>query len=66
MSGPSEPLLPVYAPGAGSNVNDPFGTFACCELAAGVVSAVRFQLPYQEARRRTPDATRSLKRPGAA
>jgi uncharacterized protein len=45
----------VYAPGAGSNVHDPFGTFACRELAGRGVRAVRFQFPYQEARRRTPD-----------
>jgi uncharacterized protein len=45
----------VYAPGAGSNVNDPFGTFACRELASRGVRCVRFQFTYQEARRKYPD-----------
>jgi predicted alpha/beta-hydrolase family hydrolase len=45
----------VYAPGAGSNVHDPFGTFACRELAGRGVRCVRFQFPYQEALRRTAD-----------
>jgi hypothetical protein len=45
----------IYAPGAGSNVHDPFGTFACHELADRGVRCVRFQFPYQEARRKAPD-----------
>jgi predicted alpha/beta-hydrolase family hydrolase len=45
----------LYAPGAGSNVHDPFGTYACRELAARGVACLRFQFPYQEARRRFPD-----------
>ena len=45
----------LYAPGAGSNVQDPFGRFACRELAARGVRCVRFQFPYQEAKRRGPD-----------
>lgn len=47
----------VYAPGAGSNVHDPFGVFACRWLAERGVRAVRFQFPYQEAKRRSPDRT---------
>lgn len=47
----------VYAPGAGSNVHDPFGTFACRTLAERGVRAIRFQFPYQEAKRRSPDRT---------
>jgi uncharacterized protein len=46
-----------YAPGAGSNVHDPFGVFACRALAEHGVRCVRFQFPYQEARRRSPDRT---------
>jgi hypothetical protein len=45
----------VYAPGAGSNVNDPFGKHLCDALAARGVTAVRFQFPYQEAGRSGPD-----------
>jgi len=45
----------LYAPGAGSNVYDPFGRFACRELASRGVRCVRFQFPYQEAGRRYPD-----------
>jgi predicted alpha/beta-hydrolase family hydrolase len=37
----------VYAPGAGSNVHDPFGTFACRELAGRGVRAVIEQLQSQ-------------------
>ena len=45
----------VYAPGAGSNVNDPFGRHLCDALGARGVTAVRFQFPYQEAGRSGPD-----------
>jgi predicted alpha/beta-hydrolase family hydrolase len=45
----------IYAPGAGSNVNDPFGKHLCDALAARGVTAVRFQFPYQEAGRSGPD-----------
>ena len=45
----------VYAPGAGSNVNDAFGTFACRHLAERGFATVRFQFPYMEARARRPD-----------
>ena len=45
----------LYAPGAGSNVHDPFGTFACRELASRGVTAIRFQFPYMEAGKRRPD-----------
>jgi predicted alpha/beta-hydrolase family hydrolase len=50
----------IYAPGAGSNVHDPFGTFLCRELAARGMRAVRFQFPYQEAGRRSPDRAAAL------
>lgn len=45
----------VYAPGAGSNINDPFGAFACRSLAERGFRAIRFQFPYQEAGKRSPD-----------
>ena len=52
--GPSV-LTFLYTPGAGSNVHDPFGKFLCRELASRGVRAVRFQFPYQEAGKRSPD-----------
>jgi hypothetical protein len=45
----------VYAPGAGSNVHDPFGAYAARELAAHGVTTLRFQFPYMEAKKRGPD-----------
>lgn len=45
----------IYAPGAGSHVNDPFGTYACQALATRGIAASRFQFPYQEAGSRRPD-----------
>lgn len=45
----------IYAPGAGSNVHDQFGTFACRMLAGREVATVRFQFPYQEAGKKGPD-----------
>ena len=45
----------VYAPGAGSNINDPFGRYACRELAQRGVAGCRFEFPYMQARRGGPD-----------
>ena len=45
----------VYAPGAGSNINDPFGEYLSSRLPAVGASLVRFQFPYMEAGRRGPD-----------
>jgi predicted alpha/beta-hydrolase family hydrolase len=45
----------IYAPGAGANINDPFGVYACAELAAAGITSCRFQFPYQEAGKRSPD-----------
>jgi hypothetical protein len=45
----------LYTPGAGSNVHDPFGKQLCRVLATRGVRAIRFQFPYQEAGRRSPD-----------
>jgi predicted alpha/beta-hydrolase family hydrolase len=44
-----------YAPGASSNVHDPFGRFACRELASHGFISFRFQFPYIERGRRVPD-----------
>ena len=51
----SEGWLFVYAPGAGSNINDAFGKYACHHLVERGMTAVRFQFPYMEARKRYPD-----------
>ncbi len=45
----------VYAPGAGSNINDPFGSRLSSRLTEHGVITVRFQFPYMEANRRRPD-----------
>jgi predicted alpha/beta-hydrolase family hydrolase len=50
----------VYAPGAGSNVHDPFGRYTCRRLAAEGITSFRFQFPYMEAKRRAPDRTAVL------
>ena len=46
----------IYAPGAGSNSNDPFGAFLSDRLAEEGISTVRFQFPYMEAGTRRPDS----------
>lgn len=45
----------IYAPGAGSNIHDAFGRSAAGQLAAAGVATVRFQFPYMEAGKRSPD-----------
>jgi predicted alpha/beta-hydrolase family hydrolase len=45
----------MYAPGAGSNVHDPFGRYLAHHLAEHGISTVRLQFPYMEARKRRPD-----------
>jgi hypothetical protein len=47
----------AYAPGAGSNIHDPFGAHLARELSARGIAVVRFQFPYQEDGRRAPDRT---------
>ena len=54
------PLLFVYAPGAGSNLNDPFGVYLCTALASRGIEAWRFQFPYMEAEKRAPDPAAKL------
>ena len=50
----------VYAPGAGSNINDPFGQHLSQRLPSAGIRLVRFQFPYMEAGKRRPDAPRLL------
>ena len=45
----------IYAPGAGSNIHDPFGAYAAKALASRGVATVRFQFPYMEVGKRGPD-----------
>ena len=45
----------IYAPGAGSNIDDPFGDYAASRLAQRGISTARFQFPYMEEKRRAPD-----------
>jgi hypothetical protein len=45
----------VYAPGAGSNLHDPFGAHLASVLPPRGVTLVRFQFPYMEAGRSGPD-----------
>jgi uncharacterized protein len=48
-------VLFIYAPGAGSNLNDPFGVSCALRLAEEGFEAWRFQFPYQEHKRRASD-----------
>ena len=50
----------IYAPGAGSNLNDPFGRILNDRLVTSGVSITRFQFPYMEDRKRRPDPRRVL------
>ena len=45
----------VYAPGAGSNLNDRFGSYLCGHLAEQGFATARFQFPYMEENKRRPD-----------
>ncbi len=51
------PVTFVYAPGAGSNLGDPFGAFASAALAAHGIETVRIQFLYMQAKKRAPDRT---------
>jgi len=50
----------IYAPGAGSNVNDPFGAYLSQRLPVEGIALVRFQFPYMEDQKRRPDSPRIL------
>jgi predicted alpha/beta-hydrolase family hydrolase len=45
----------VYAPGAGSNLHDPFGAHLASVLPSAGVDLWRLQFPYMEAKRSGPD-----------
>ena len=50
----------VYAPGAGSKLDDGFGVFAAQHLAGCGIPTLRFQFPYMEEGRRLPDRAPAL------
>lgn len=52
---PRNGVVVVYAPGAGSNMHDPFGRFAATALASEGFTVVRMQFPYMEEKRKSPD-----------
>ena len=54
-TGTTSNLVFIYAPGAGSNMNDPFGAYLAAELPNHEIECWRFQFPYMEARRGGPD-----------
>lgn len=54
-AGPPTGWSYIYAPGAGSNINDAFGRYLCDRLAGTGIEAYRFQFLYMEAGRRSPD-----------
>lgn len=45
----------AYAPGAGSNIDDPFALYAAPRLAERAIASVRFQFPYAERGSKRPD-----------
>ncbi|MBI4212972.1 MAG: dienelactone hydrolase family protein [Chloroflexi bacterium] len=45
----------AYAPGAGSNIDDPYGRFLGAALSTAGIPVLRFQFSYQQERRRFPD-----------
>ena len=57
-TGPDRPTTGpavIYAPGAGSNLNDPFGAYLADFLEKRDIECWRFQFPYSEAGRKAPD-----------
>ena len=48
-------LLFAYAPGSGSNLQDPFGAFLAAELPRRHIQCLRVQFPYMESGRKAPD-----------
>jgi predicted alpha/beta-hydrolase family hydrolase len=50
----------AYAPGAGANIDDSFAVFAASILPAAGVGVLRFQFPYQEAKKSVPDSNTIL------
>jgi predicted alpha/beta-hydrolase family hydrolase len=56
---PAQPngTVVAYAPGAGSNIHDPFGKYALGELVSEGFTGVRMEFPYMAKRARAPDRT---------
>ena len=52
--------LVIYAPGAGSNIHDPFGARLCRSLTDQGFATVRLQFPYMEEKRGRPDRPKVL------
>jgi predicted alpha/beta-hydrolase family hydrolase len=52
---PAQSLF-IYAPGAGSSNNDPFGNYLSQRMVHEGIALVRFQFPYMEAGKRRPDS----------
>ena len=52
----SSGLLFIYAPGAGSNIDDLFGSYLSQRLFKDRIGSVRFQFPYMQDGRRRPDS----------
>ena len=50
----------VYAPGAGSNLKDPFGKYLAEHLAGNGISTLGFQFLYMEEGKRRPDPPKLL------
>ena len=50
----------LYAPGAGSNLKDPFGKYLAEHLAGNGISTLRFQFLYMEEEKRRPDPPQLL------
>ena len=58
--GQGQKYLFIYAPGAGSNLNDPFGAYLGRRLAGEGIATIRFQFPYMEDGKRRPDSPKLL------
>ena len=52
----SSGLLFIYAPGAGSNIDDLFRSYLSQRLFKDRIGSVRFQFPYMQDGRRRPDS----------
>jgi len=50
----------IYAPGAGSNISDPFAIHAVNKLADQRISIIRFQFPFSERGSKSPDSENVL------
>ena len=60
--GTEQDIAFIYAPGAGSNLKDPFGIHLASVLPMQGIETWRFQFPYMEAGRKRPDAPALLQK----